>query len=185
MKNYLEIKFFPDEECPLHFLRNTCFNKLHKALCDLKATDIGISFPQAKEKLGCILRLHSTQARLNELQALKWLGGLSGYCQVTEVLPVPDKVVEYQNIGRIQQNMTNAKLNRLIKRKSISESEIKRYKEKMFKNGLDNLYLELNSTSTNEKYRLYIAFSHKQDTPVAGEFNQFGLSKQSTVPWFE
>lgn len=193
MTHYLEIKFLPDEECDLPFLRNALYQKLHKAIYDLKATNIGISFPQAKTKLGCVIRIHSTKLSLENLQNLNWLGGLSGYCKISEILPVPDKVKGYQTISRIRQTMTNAKLNRTVayqKTQGIlkAEDEVKKYqnqyKAKMLANGLDAPYLELQSTSTSNKYRLYISFGDLQKQPTDDKFNRFGLSKTATVPIF-
>ena len=61
MDNYIDIKLYPDLEIDIAFLRNKTYTKLHKAIFDLNASDIGVSFPQAKERLGCIIRIHSTQ----------------------------------------------------------------------------------------------------------------------------
>lgn len=54
----------------------------------------------------------------------------------------------------------------------------------MFATNLDNLYLELQSKSPVEKYRLYIALSELQTSLVAGSLDYFGLSKAATVPQF-
>jgi CRISPR-associated endonuclease Csy4 len=86
MNRYLDVKIKPDAEMPENWLLNKVYTKLHKAIFDLLATDIGISFPQAKIKLGCIIRIHSTQKKLQQLQSLNWLGGLSSYCIVSEIL---------------------------------------------------------------------------------------------------
>ena len=56
--------------------------------------------------------------------------------------------------------MTEAKLRRLIKRGSISQDKIKSYKAKMFQQGLDNPYLELESTSTGHKHRHYTCLAN-------------------------
>lgn len=193
MNYYLEIKLLPDKEVALPFLRNKIYTKLHKAIYNLRARDIGISFPQEKNKLGCIIYIHSIKSRLEELQTKTWLGGLSGYCKISEILPVPDKVTGYQTFSRIRQTMTDAKLKkRVAYQKSIGvldtdskeKDYIKQYKNKMFSTGLDNPYLELQSTSTSEKYRLYISFGDLQKTATKGKFNHFGLSKITTVPVF-
>jgi len=184
MNSYINIKLKPDDEMRENVLLNTAFTKLHKALYDQKQTTIGISFPNYKVKLGDVIRLHGDKASLETLQQTNWLGGLVGYCEVSDILPVPDKVEGYRTISRIQQNQTNAKLNRLIKRNAMSDEEIKRYKAKMFATGLDNPYLELQSKSTGEKYRLYITFGELLDQPTSGEFNHFGLSKTATIPCF-
>ena len=184
MNYYYDLLFQPDEEVPIYFIRNKVFSKLHKTLYDLKANDIGVSFPEYKVLLGKTLRLHSNQQNLEKLQATNWLGGLSGYCQITEIKPIPDKV-KYRTISRKQANMTEAKLRRLIKRGSITVDDTKKYKAKMFSQGLDNTYLELDSSSTGHKHRRYIEFGKLQNTLINGEFDYFGLSKIATIPWFQ
>jgi CRISPR-associated endonuclease Csy4 len=109
MTRYQDLELLPDVELPIFFIRNKVYTKLHKAIFDLNASDIGVSFPQAKERLGCVIRIHSTKDRLNELQKLNWLGGLAGYCQVGEVFSVPDEVKGHQVISRIRQTMSMAK----------------------------------------------------------------------------
>ncbi len=183
MNYYQCIQLLPCEENPVHFLRNICFTKLHKALYTLKATDIGVSFPDYIVNLGNFIRVHGSDSRLAELQATNWLGGLSGYCDVSEIRAIPD-TVKHRNISRIQTNMTASKLRRLIKRGSINTEEAKQYKAKMFTRGLDNPYLELNSASNGNKHRRYIQFGELLDKPIAGDFDQFGLSKTATIPWF-
>ncbi len=183
MKYYIDIKVNPDAEMRINVLLNKVYSKLHKTLFTLKSTDIGISFPRYKVLLGDIIRIHSSEIQLKELQAMNWLGGLSGYCSVSEVQAIPMEVT-HRNIARIQSNMTEAKLRRLIKRGSISTEEAKNYKAKMFSLGLDNPYLELESTTNGHKHRRYINFSEITDSPHTGEFDDFGLSKTATVPWF-
>ena len=183
MDHYLDIKIEPDEEVPIYFIRNKIYSKLHKALFTLKAADIGISFPRYKIMLGDVIRLHGTEAKLTELQSLDWLGGLKGYCVINAIQAVPVDVM-YRNISRIQSNMTEAKLRRLIKRGSITQEETKAYKAKMFQQGMDNPYLELESGSNGHKHRRYLQFGELSSQSVKGEFDQFGLSKTATVPWF-
>jgi len=57
-------------------------------------------------------------------------------------------------------------------------------KAKMFQQGLDNAYFELESTSNKQLYRRYIQFGELKTQPVKGGFDSFGLSKKSTIPWF-
>ncbi len=183
MEYYLDIKIVPDEEVPIYFIRNKIYSKLHKALFTLKSTEIGVSFPRYKVMLGDIIRLHGTESKLAELQSLDWLGGLKGYCDISSIQAIPEKMA-YRNISRIQSNMTEAKLRRLIKRGSISEEKTQAYKAKMFQQGMDNPYLELESGSNGHKHRRYLQFGELSSQPVKGEFDQFGLSKTATVPWF-
>ncbi|MGR6859125.1 type I-F CRISPR-associated endoribonuclease Cas6/Csy4 [Aliivibrio salmonicida] len=120
---------------------------------------------------------------LHDLNGINWLGGLIGYCNVSEITAVPS-LCEYRIISRIQSTMSQAKLKRLIKRGSISEEEAKTYKAKMFSKGLNNPYLELESSSNGHKHRRYLRFGAPQSEPIQGKFDQFGLSQSATVPWF-
>ena len=183
MNHYIHIQIKPDAEMRENVLLNKIYAKLHKALFALKSTDIGISFPNYKIKLGDVIRLHGGEARLAELQSTNWLGGLVGYCDVSEIQAIPTDV-KHRAVSRIQANMTEAKLRRLIKRGSINAEEAKQYKAKMFSQGLDNPYLELESASNGNKHRRYIQFSELLETPINSEFDYFGLSKVATIPWF-
>ena len=183
MKHYIDILIKPDTEMRKNVLLNTVYAKFHKALFTLQSKDIAVSFPQYKVILGKILRIHGTESKLTELQATNWLGGLAGYCKVSAIQTIPNEVV-YRTISRKQSNMTEAKLRRLIKRGSITQDEIKGYKAKMFQQGLDNPYLELESTSTGHKHRRYLVFGETNKSITVGEFDFFGLSKTASVPWF-
>ncbi|MGD7033450.1 type I-F CRISPR-associated endoribonuclease Cas6/Csy4 [Methylotuvimicrobium buryatense] len=183
MDYFIDIQIKPDAEIRENVLLNKVYTKLHKALYDLKSTDIGVSFPEYKLKLGSVIRIHAVEKRLEALQQGGWLGGLIGYCAISLVQSIPDQV-QYRTVSRIQSSMSPAKLKRLIKRGSIRESEIKQYKAKMFQKGLDNPFLELESGSNGHLHRRYLAFSELMDKPMQGEFDQFGLSKTATIPWF-
>ena len=183
MDHYIDIQIKPDAEMRENVLLNKVYTKLHKALYSVKSTNIGISFPKYKVLLGDVIRIHGATANLLNLQESNWLGGLSGYCEITDIQAVPDNT-QYRTVSRKQSNMTAAKLRRLIKRGSISAEEAKQYKAKMFTKGLDNPYLELESSSNGHKHRRYIKFGELVDKPVFGDFDQFGLSKVATVPWF-
>ncbi len=183
MNHHIDIKINPDAEMRENILLNKVYAKFHKRLCGLSSTDIGVSFPEYNIKLGKTLRIHGTNQRLQEMQSENWLGGLAGYCDISEILQIPN-LVSYRTVSRIQTNMSPAKLRRLIKRNSIKPDEIKRYKAIMFQKGIDNPFLELESTTNGNKHRRYIEFGDLQNEPVAGNFDQFGLSKTATVPWF-
>jgi len=183
MNHYIDILIKPDAEMRENVLLNKVYSKFHKALCSLNSTEIGVSFPQYKVILGNVVRLHETAEKLTELQATNWLGGLEGDCDVSDIQAIPNKV-DYRTISRKQSNMTEAKLRRLLKRGSIAKEEIKKYKAKMFQQGMDNPYLELDSKSTGHRHRRYIQFGALKEQASKGGFDQFGLSKTTTIPWF-
>jgi len=183
MDHYLDVQLKPDAEMRENVLLNKVYKKFHKALFALTSTDVGVSFPKHHLKLGDVVRIHGSRDKLMALQAMSWLGGLVGYCAVSDITPVPGQA-KFRTVSRKQSNMTEAKSRRLVKRGSLSPEEVKQYKAKMFTQGLDNPYLELESGSNGHKHRRYIQFGELLDAPVEGEFDQFGLSKAATVPWF-
>ena len=183
MDSYIEITIKPDAEMPLNWLLNAIYTKLHKVLVDARSTDLGVSFPKAKVTLGDTLRLHGQAATLERFSSSGWLGGMAGYCKFSQLLPVPD-TAQHRTVSRKQSTMTQSKLNRLIKRGSISQEQVKEYRTKMFTKGLDNPYVELVSGSNGQKHRRYIEFGPLLANPTEGAFDQFGLSKTATVPWF-
>jgi CRISPR-associated endonuclease Csy4 len=183
MDYYIDIQIKPDAEMRENVLLNKVYSKLHKALYALKSTEIGVSFPKYKIMLGDVIRIHGSENKLTELQDTNWLGGLVGYCEVSTIQEISGNVM-YRTVSRIQTNMTEAKLRRLIKRGSISQEEMKQYKAKIFQQGLDNAYFELESTSNNQKYRRYIEFGELKNQKTTGQFDSFGLSKKATIPCF-
>jgi CRISPR-associated endonuclease Csy4 len=202
MNYYFDITLFPDAELKVQVLMNAIFVKLHKQLCDKQSTAIGVSFPQydigcllgKSERLpsnfpqryvslGSTLRVHGTESDLNDLQSLNWIGGMSGYCEVSEVSLVSSSA-QFRTISRKQTTMSQSKLKRLVKRGSITENEFKNYKARMFTKGLDNPYIELQSGSNGHRHRRYIELGPLLNEPIDGVFDQFGLSKTATVPWF-
>lgn len=183
MDYYFDIVLQPDQEMQESVLMNLVYTKLHKGLVTLKSDFIGVSFPTASLKPGYCLRLHGSREHLEQLNALDWLGGLAGYCKVDGIKSVPANA-QFRTFSRKQTNQTNAKLRRLRKRGSISESDIKRYRAKMFAQGLDNPYFNLVSQSNGKTYRRFVELGELQGQPTEGTFDSFGLSKSATVPWF-
>ena len=83
-------------------LMGALYNKLHRALFDLQATDLGVSFPSHKHgvsarTLGDHMRLHGTHARLEQLMGADWLTGMRDHTQVSELLAVPDNAQAVPN----------------------------------------------------------------------------------------
>ena len=183
MDKYIDISLQPDAEMPVNRLLNGVYTKLHKVLFDIGSTDIGISFPRYSVLLGNVIRLHGYEQALIELHKQNWLGGMSGYCNVSQIQAVP-ATAQYRVVSRKQTTMSQAKLKRLLKRGSITEEEAKNYQAKMFTKGLNNPYVELLSGSNGHRHRRYFEFGPLKDSPTDGEFDQFGLSKTATIPWF-
>ena len=180
---YIDIKLIPNKEIRENVLLNQVYTSFQKRLYDLKSTDIAVSFPQYRLKLGKLFRIHGTKESLEKLNEKDWLGKYKAFCKVSNIIAIPEKV-QYRTVSRVQQNMTEAKLRRLIKRGTILEEGIKKYRIKMFQGGLDNPYVELVSMSNKQLHRRFIKFGDLENSKVKGEFDLFGLSKVSTIPWF-
>ncbi|MBH0072520.1 type I-F CRISPR-associated endoribonuclease Cas6/Csy4 [Pseudoalteromonas sp. NZS127] len=183
MDSYIELRLKPDAEMSEAELSSKVFTKFHKALVKLNTNQIGVSFPQVHLKLGRVFRIHGEVSLLNDFQGLNWLGPLSGYCQQSDILPVPENT-QYRVVAERRSNLSKAKLRRLIARGNIDKEGEKRYKVKMLSQGFDNPYLDLFSSSTEQVHRKFFEFSDDKAEPIDGTFDSYGLSKTATVPWF-
>jgi len=188
MTYYIDIRLNPNKEIKENVLLNQVYTTFHKRLYDLKSNTIGVSFPEYRLKLGRLFHIHGSKEALEKLQSKEWLAKYADYCKVSTIKVIPDEV-KHRTISRVQQNMTEAKLRRLIKRAkegkgNFNEEDIKKYRIKMFQGGLDNPYVELKSMSNGQLHRRFIEFGELQANETKGEFDLFGLSKVSTIPWF-
>ncbi|HEY4541182.1 MAG TPA: type I-F CRISPR-associated endoribonuclease Cas6/Csy4, partial [Noviherbaspirillum sp.] len=90
--HYIDIVLLPDPEFSHAHLLGALVAKLHRALVQLQASDIGASYPQHQMRprtLGNVLRLHGTEHALQRLMELPWLTGMRDHVRVAEVAPVP------------------------------------------------------------------------------------------------
>ena len=184
MDFYIDITIQPDAEMPQSSLMNKVYSKFHKVLFDLNCFDVGVSFPETRLLLGKVLRVHSSKNRLLELNKLNWLGGLSGYCKVSNILPIPENI-KFRIVSRWQCNMSESNLRRMVKRGTINKNEAKNYRAKMFKQQMTTLpFIEVDSNSNGNHHRRYIQMSELLEASIEGSFDFFGLSKKATIPWF-
>ncbi|PJD94428.1 MAG: type I-F CRISPR-associated endoribonuclease Cas6/Csy4 [Legionella sp.] len=184
MDHYIDIIIPSNQEFAIPVLLNAIYSKLHKRLCDLHTTNIGVSFPKYKITLGDKLRIHGSLESLSNLQYLPWLGSLNDYCQVSKIIPVP-KDIQFRNICRSQANIKLSKLNRLLRRGSITEKDAQDYLVAITNISIKTPYVETTSSSNGHKYKRHIKLGELRSTPMTGEFDQFGLSKTATIPWFD
>lgn len=183
MDYYCDITILIDPEFSPVSLMNALYTKLHKILFDLKSKNIGVSFPQYSTTLGNILRLHGKKSDLEKLFEVDWIGSMRSFCIISSIQNVP-KNVKFRTVSRKQITVSQSKLRRLIKRGSIQENEIYIYNEKIESTKINGPYLDLISGSNGHKHRRYIVLGELIDCPRIGDFDQFGLSKIGTIPWF-
>ena len=188
--HYIDITLLPDPEfCPAHLL-GALVTKLHRALVQQQADDVGISFPQhvnapmAKRNLGSVLRLHGTQAALNQLMSLDWLRGMRDHTQANTVAAVPDGA-QHCLVQR-RQFKTNAE--RLRRRRMRRKGETAEQATAAIPESVErkpNLpYVQLRSSSTGEPFCLFVEHGELQPIAMPGRFNSYGLSAGASVPWF-
>lgn len=187
MDRYIEIRVRPDPEFPTPMLMSALISKLHRALAQLHADDIGISFPDYQitpRSLGSRLRLHSTENQLGLLMESNWLMGMADHLKCGELLAVPDDL-RYKVTRRRQFKSNVERLRRRhMKRKGVSyEQAVKAISDSVAqKSKLP--FVTLNSQSTGEAFKLFIEQSDILNEAREGTFNSYGLSQGATVPWF-
>jgi CRISPR-associated endonuclease Csy4 len=185
--HYIDITLLPDPEFVHAHLLGALMDKLHRALAQLKANDIGISFPRYSlqpRSLGELLRLHGSPAALQRLMAQPWLQGMRDHVDVTALAPVPADV-SHRTVRR-QQFKTNVERmrRRRMKRKSETAGQAAAAIPDSVERSPELPYAQLRSASTGQPFCLFIAQEPEQANAIPGSFNTYGLSATATVPWF-
>lgn len=189
MNHYMDIRLRPDPEFPAVFLLKALYSKLHRALFDLSADDIGISFPEHRtgvktRSLGNHLRLHGAHERLEALMRAGWLNGMRDHVMLTDIAPVPGNA-RHVIVKRRQFNTgSESRAKRYAKRNNVSVEEARQMYQKVAARKIELPYVQLASRSTQGHFCLFIEHGEPQEQPVEGTFNHYGLSREATVPWF-
>lgn len=189
MDHYIDIRLRPDPDFAPAMLMGALYNKLHRALFDLQAVDVGVSFPGHKHgvrarTLGEHLRLHGSQTRLQQLMSADWLTGMRDHTQVSEVLTVPADA-QHITVARKQFNTgSESRAKRYAKRHSISEEEARGIYAKVAARRIELPFVQINSRSTQQRFSLFIAHGKPVASATEGAFSHYGLSPNATVPWF-
>jgi len=185
--HYIDITLLPDPEFSPAQLLNALFAKLHRALVQLRTDGVGVSFPGLSPRgahLGTTLRLHGTASALQELQALPWLQGMRDHVQASSPATVPDGA-QHRVVRRVQAHSSPERLRRRqMRRHGYDEAEARRRIPDDAAQRLDLPYVNLQSASTRQSFRLFIEHGPLQPTSSPGTFSAYGLSTETTVPWF-
>lgn len=185
--HYIDITLRPDPEfSPAHLL-NALYAKLHRALVQLGASDIGVSFPQMPsngQHLGKVLRLHGSMQALQRLQSLPWLQGMQDHLQLSEAAAAPPHA-QYRNVSRAQAKSSPDRLRRRhMKRHGLTEAQALAQVPDSVRETLTLPYLDVHSTSTSQRFRLFVRHGPAQAGAIEGVFSAYGFSPAATVPWF-
>lgn len=185
MDYYLDINVLPDPEFKETFLMNALFSKMHRALVEVANTNIGVSFPEFKDKsLGNRLRLHGTQTKLTQLMELQWMKGLRDYTLQTDIQPIPQNT-QYRLVKRVQAKSSIERLQRRsIAKGWLTTKQAYEQLSSIKPQRLSLPFIKLRSSSTQQEFRLFIQHEPLCDEIVSGKFNAYGLSNEATIPWF-
>lgn len=184
MDHFIDIKVLPDPEFLETTLMNALYAKLHRALVSHGKNSIGVSFPEHTKSLGSVLRLHGTKNDLEQLMEIQWIHGLRDYMQITAIETVPENA-KYCVVTRVQSKSSVARLRRRsIAKGWLTEGEANNHIKKDQEKRLTLPFLQLKSQSTGQSFRLFIRHSVISEQKKSGDFSTYGLSRNSSVPWF-
>ncbi len=201
MEHYVDIRLQPDAEFAPAMLMAALFTKLHKALAAGAHQDIGVSFPQMdvgdtsparasrsrahpRYALGQVLRLHGTSLALHKLLATDWLSGMLDHVVCGAVLVVPTNA-RHRVVSRVQAKSSPERLRRRqMRRHGLTAEQAQEHIPDSATETLNLPFLTLRSQSTGQTFRFFIRLGPEQAAAVTGDFGSYGLSAQTTVPWF-
>lgn len=185
--HYIDFRVVPDPETGAPQLMGALFDNLHRALVQIEASDIGVSFPHYSRNprmIGNTLRVHGTEAALNRLQQQDWLKGVRDHVRPTAITAIPENTA-HCTVNR-QQFKTSAE--RLRRRRMKRKGETYQQAAAVIPNTIERKphlpFLVLRSQSSGQAFHLFIDQSPPGDTQRTGEFNRYGLSQEATVPCF-
>jgi len=183
MTHFIELTVNIKKSYKLAEAFNSSFRSIHNQLVKTSLSEVGLSFPDYGEYLGHSIRLHGTAEQLSVFHGKSWLGQHALTIHHSDIQPIPTQV-SHATFSRVQQNQSASKLRRFISRNQPTDEQIRAYKAKMHQSGLQEPFVELKSSSTEQLHRIYIRKEMK-DSAQAGSFTSYGLSKDgSTVPVF-
>ena len=183
MDHYVEIKVLRDPDFLEAVIMNELFSKLHRALGKHGQGKIGVSFPDHGKILGPRIRLHGGKEALEEFMQTRWIMGMTDYCCVSDVRPVPSQT-SFCTVRRVQAKSAYNKRKRSVAKGWLDESDAQKRIPDSQQRRLDLPYAQLRSLSNGNMMRVYIEHSKPVQQSVTGPFSAYGLSSTATVPWF-
>jgi len=180
MNYYVDLKINQNKKT--NTILSELYAKIHNTLVSIRSSCIAISFPKYKIILGDMIRLHGTKEELEQLMNTDIMKSLSD-CSISSILEAPKDCTSYVKTSRVQSKMSNSKLNRLVRRGSISEEDKKKYKIKMLQSSMSNPFILIRSGSNKNFYKRFFQIE-KVKNLESGTFDTFGTSKDASVPCF-
>ena len=207
MKFYIELTVINSTDTSFSTAWTTLYTQLHLAFVEMQDANaqvpIGVSFPEynvgeSKGKklmlLGSKLRIFAQdEATLIQLNLPKWLARLKDFIHIKSITPVPENVQNHLFVSRYRPK-SNIELvaRRIVKRKQITLEQAMEYlntvdearKLKGYEQKWEPFpYIQLKSLSGKQDFSLCISQT-TVDEMKGGMFSTYGLSSQSTVPYW-
>jgi CRISPR-associated endonuclease Csy4 len=187
LTHYIDIHLRIDPDFAASQLLSVLYAKVHRALVRLGSDDLAISFPGYSEKplgLGSSLRVLGDPTRLAQLMGLNWMSGMADHVRVELVTPVPVDAA-YRRLIRVQAKSNPDRLRRrLMKRHNVSAAQAQEQVPDSAAEKLRLPFLSLQSSSSGQKFLLFLRLEEPVASPRSGTFNAYGLSATATIPWF-
>lgn len=185
--HYIDITLKPDPEISAPHLLSALFDHLHIMLVKQHENDIGISFPSysmSPRTLGTTLRLHGTEVALQRLQAENWLRGMRDHVHMTTPTGVPTNA-RHRTVQRKQfKTNVDRMRRRRMRRKGETMEQASQAIPASVERKPDLPYLHVRSRSTAQPFCLFIAMGPVNEQDHPGQFNSYGLSTTTSIPWF-
>lgn len=185
--HYVDLKVMPNPETSPTQLLGALYGHLHLALVQQRRDGIGISFPGYSlnpRTLGTTLRLHGSEAELQQLLASDWLKGMRSHARVSHIAAAPVDA-PHRTVRRQQFKTSAERLRRRRMRRKGETAEQAKAAIPDSMEGRPNLpYIHLHSRSTQQAFCLFIALGPLLTNPTPGHFNSHGLGGPTTIPWF-
>lgn len=186
MDHYLDVSFDASVDFPLVHQMACFYQGLHSYLVESKA-QLGVTLPEMRLRssnpLGSSIRLHGEKNALSVFCKSPFLLRIRSPFRMNEIQVVP-ATSQHRTFWRHQPKSTIQMRKRAMKRHALTEAQaVERYPLEMQAHSLLP-YLELRSLSTRQSFKLFFIQGATQSKPVSGEFNTYGLSSTTTLPWF-
>lgn len=181
MNSYVEIEIIENIDFSVNNLLSIVMKRIHETFITNKK-NLGISFQNySKKNLGNLVRVFGDKTDLEKFISNLDIVSISSYVKVSQILQVPDNV-QYAIYSRYDKQGLNAKINRQMKRHSLTRDDV--LKKYSYIDKFNLPYFNYFSTSTKQHFKYFVNI-YKNANFTQGEFNSFGLSKENaTVPIF-
>lgn len=183
MDSYCDLRIRATPDVSTNFILSRVYSNLHLALVDRGQREIGVSFPNHEKTLGDVIRLHGKASSLALILEGKELLSFQSYLSVSQIMAIP-KNVSHRVVKRVQPKTSAERLRRRSVRKGWLTPEEAQLRIPDIQTPPKLPFVHLRSHTTGQEFRLFIFHGELQPNEVIGEFTCYGLSCQTTIPWF-